>query len=53
MANRPDGYGMTAELNKKKAAKYSDEDEQLVVSWVCAMINEQPPSSGQTTSICG
>jgi len=47
MANRPDGYGMTAELNKKKAAKYSDEDEQLVVSWVCAMINEQPPSSGQ------
>jgi len=37
---------LTAELKKKKDAKYSDEDEQLVVSWICAMINVPPPASG-------
>jgi len=46
MAHRPDGFGLTAELKKKKDAKYSDEDEQLVVSWICAMINVPPPASG-------
>jgi len=49
MATRPDGYGMTAELNKKKKDKYSDEDEQMVVSWICAMINEEPPASGEAS----
>jgi len=47
MAHRPEGYGMTAELNKKKKEKYSEEDEQMVVSWICAMINEEPPASGE------
>jgi len=46
MATRPEGFGLTAELNKKKLSKYSDEDEQLVVSWICAMVNEPPPSPG-------
>ena len=51
MSNRPDGYGMTAELNKKKKDKYSEEDEQMVVSWICAMINEDPPASGEAVSL--
>jgi len=46
MATRPEGFGLTAELNKKKQSKYSEEDEQLVVSWICAMIDETPPSPG-------
>jgi hypothetical protein len=46
MAHRPDGYGLTAELNKKKMAKYSEEDQQLVVSRICAMFKEGPPSPG-------
>jgi len=37
---------LTAELEKKKKSKYSDEDEQMVVSWICEMIQEQAPTPG-------
>lgn len=37
---------MTAELAKKKAAKYSDEDEAMVVSWISEITGAAPPSPG-------
>jgi len=50
MANRPKGYGMTAEVSNKIAAKYSDEDEQEVVSWICALVDCEPPAPGRKVS---
>jgi len=44
MANRPKGYGLTRELAEKVAAKYSTEDEQEIVSWLCDMTNTDPPA---------
>ena len=47
MAFRPKGYGMTAELSRKIQEKYSIDDEQEVVSWICALVDvEAPPESG-------
>jgi len=50
MANRPKGYGMTAEVSNKIAAKYSDEDEQEVVSWICALVDCEPPAPGRKST---
>merc|ERR1719219_3025751 len=47
MANRPKGYGMSAEVSNKIAAKYSDEDEQEVVSWICALVECDAPQPGR------
>jgi len=38
---------MTAELSRKIQEKYSIDDEQEVVSWICALVDvEAPPESG-------
>ena len=34
MANRPKGYGMTAELANKKAKKFDPELAQEVIEWM-------------------
>jgi len=47
MAYRPKGYGMTAEVSNKIAAKYSEEDELEVVSWICALVECEPPQPGR------
>jgi len=47
MANRPKGYGMSADIYRKINAKYSVEDEQEVVSWICALVDvDAPPETG-------
>jgi len=46
MSNRPEGFGLTAELNRKKANKYSSESEQVVVAWICAIVNRDAPAAG-------
>ena len=43
MANRPKGYGLSRELADKVAAKYSMDDEQEIVSWLCDMTRTEPP----------
>lgn len=40
MANRPKGYGLTRELAEKVAAKYSNDDEQEIVAWLCDITQE-------------
>lgn len=40
MANRPKGYGMTAELNIKKSAKYSNELAVEVFEWMRKVLKE-------------
>lgn len=47
MANRPKGYGMTAEVSNKILAKYSEDDEQEVVSWICALVDVEAPQPGR------
>ena len=43
MANRPKGYGLSRELADKVAAKYSADDEQEIVAWLCDMTRAEPP----------
>jgi len=43
MANRPKGYGLSRELADKVAAKYSGDDEQEIVAWLCDMTRASPP----------
>jgi len=43
MATRPKGYGLSRELADKVAAKYSVEDEQEIVAWLCDMTRAAPP----------
>ncbi len=40
MSERPKGYGMTAELNEKKAAKYDVELQVQVVDWIKAVTGD-------------
>lgn len=40
MANRPRGYGMTAELARKKDAKYDPELEQQAVQWIQDVVGD-------------
>ena len=43
MAERPKGYGMTAELAEKKAAKYDPDMEKQAVDWMQEVIGEPLP----------
>ena len=45
MAERPKGYGMTAELNKKKVAKYDPQLEAKVRKWMMDIVGK-PISQG-------
>ena len=47
MANRPKGYGFSREVANRMAAKYSDEDEMEVVSWISAVTSENAPAPGR------
>ena len=38
MANRPRGYGMTAELANKKAKKFDPELAQEVIEWMALVL---------------
>ena len=38
MANRPKGYGMTAELANKKAKKFDPELAQEVIEWMALVL---------------
>ncbi|XP_065648452.1 myophilin [Hydra vulgaris] len=40
MANRPLGYGLTAEIKRKNEKKYNYEDEQDALCWMEAVIDE-------------
>ena len=51
MANREKGYGMTREVAARMDAKYSQEDEQVVLAWIQAIINERPAGTGRDVSI--
>jgi len=44
MANRPKGYGLSRELAEKIGAKYSPDDEQEIVAWLCDMTQTEPPA---------
>ena len=44
MAERPKGYGMTAELAEKKAAKYDPELEREACEWMEAVTGEPVPT---------
>ncbi|GFO38491.1 transgelin [Plakobranchus ocellatus] len=46
MASRPKGYGMTAELQRKTAAKYDVGLEQEVREWMGRMLQEPVTGSG-------
>ena len=43
MAERPKGYGMTAELQEKKAAKYDPELEAQATDWMNRVVGEPFP----------
>ena len=47
MANRPKGYGMTAELNNKKAAKYDNDQAVEAIAWVSSINGESLVGYGQ------
>ncbi|CBY36189.1 unnamed protein product, partial [Oikopleura dioica] len=44
MATRPKGYGLTRELADKINAKYSIEDEQEIIAWLCDITNVDGPN---------
>ncbi|XP_031553101.1 muscle-specific protein 20-like [Actinia tenebrosa] len=41
MASRPKGFGMTAELQRKKDAKYDPELERQAIDWIEAVLGEK------------
>ena len=41
MANRPTGYGLTAEIKRKNEEKYNYDDEQDALCWMEAVIDEE------------
>jgi len=47
MANRPKGFGMTAELADKRDKKYDLDVEGQVVEWIVSMLNCERPASGK------
>ena len=51
MANRPKGYGFSREVADKMSAKYSDEDEMEVVSWISTVTGVNPPAPGKAVSL--
>ncbi|XP_003389350.2 PREDICTED: rac guanine nucleotide exchange factor B-like [Amphimedon queenslandica] len=46
MADRPKGFGMTAELNEKKAAKFDSTRAQEALDWIEEIIGEPTESDG-------
>lgn len=52
MAERPRGYGLTAEVNRKMAAKYSMEEEQQAREWMEAVVQE-PVCPGEPEGALG
>ena len=50
MANRPKGFGMTAELADKRDKKYDSDVEGQVVEWIVSMLNCERPASGKDVS---
>lgn len=49
MAERPKGYGMTADLAEKKAAKFDPELAHEAVVWISALIEDPPLASVSLT----
>uniref|UniRef100_H2ZDY9 Transgelin n=1 Tax=Ciona savignyi TaxID=51511 RepID=H2ZDY9_CIOSA len=47
MANRPKGYGYSREVASKIDAKYSDEDEMVIVAWISAIVESHPEDAGK------
>jgi len=48
MANRPKGFGFSAEVSKKIDGKYDEGLEAQVVEWICSMLPDaQRPSGGK------
>ena len=47
MANREKGYGLTKEVAARMDAKYSEEDEQIVVAWMREILGDQPSGPGR------
>jgi len=53
MANRPKGYGFSREVADKMNAKYSDDDEMEVVSWISTVTEDSGPTgSGKSVRLC-
>ncbi|XP_064608057.1 myophilin-like isoform X2 [Liolophura sinensis] len=46
MANRPSGYGLSGELQRKMAGKYDENVEQEVVGWIEAVTGEKLSQGG-------
>lgn len=44
MADRPDGYGMTAELKQKQSSKYDSNLEREARDWLVSVVGEPFPS---------
>ncbi len=42
MANRPKGFGMTAELQDKKAAKFEVDRTQEAITWMEDVVGDEP-----------
>ena len=43
MANRPKGYGFTAEVNRKIDSKYDHGLEEQAVEWICSYLPDCTP----------
>ena len=50
MANREKGYGLSREVAARMDAKYSEEDEQVVVAWMTAILGDSPANPGRDVS---
>lgn len=53
MANRPRGYGLTAEIKGKMAAKYEVDKEQEAREWIEAILGEPIDSSVSADEVMG
>ncbi|XP_041475166.1 muscle-specific protein 20-like [Lytechinus variegatus] len=53
MANRRKGFGMTAELANKKAAKFDPQLASEAFEWIAAVLNTGPSESQQLASSVG
>jgi len=42
MANRPKGYGFSAEVSRKIDKKYDSELEEQAVEWICSYLSDAP-----------
>merc|ERR1712033_64782 len=51
MANRPKGFGMTAELANKKAAKYDAQLAGDAITWMCEVLKDAGEEPGKLSSL--